>query len=81
MPIDNLKVLKKHFDSIVYVSYLTVQPERDILDSYIDKMSEELVDDTTELWYIGRMVEFIKRDGLSDKISIFNSIAELVDQI
>ena len=81
MPIDNLKVLKKHFDSIVYVSYLKVQPERDILDSYIDKMSEELVDDTTELWYIGRMVEFIKRDGLSDKISIFNSIAELVDQI
>lgn len=81
MPIDNLKVLKKHFDSIVYVSYLTVQPERDILDSYIDKMSEELVDDTTELWYIGRMVEFIKRDGLSDKISIFNSITELVDQI
>ena len=65
----------------MYVSYLTVQPERDILDSYIDKMSEELVDDTTELWYIGRMVEFIKRDGLSDKISIFNSIAELVDQI
>ena len=81
MPIDNLKDLKKHFDSIVYVSYLTVQPERDILDSYVQKMSEELVDDTTELWFIGRLTEFIKRDELSEKISIFNSIGELVDQL
>ena len=81
MPIDNLKDLKKNFDSIVYVSYLTVQPERDILDSYIQKMSEELIDDTTELWFIGRQTEFINRERLSDKITIFSSINELVSQI
>ncbi|MGZ9735623.1 MerR family transcriptional regulator [Flavobacterium sp. GNP002] len=81
MPIENLKDLKKHFDSIVFVSYLTVQPERDIVDSYIQKMSDELLDDTTELWYLGRMVEFIKKDELSDRITIFNSITELVDSI
>lgn len=81
MPIENLKDLKKHFDSIVFVSYLTVQPERDILDEYIQKMSDELVDDKTQLWFTGRMVEFINKEGLSDKISIFNSISELVDEI
>lgn len=81
MPIDNLKDLKKNFDSIVYVSYLTVQPERDILDSYIQKMSEELIDDSTELWFIGRQTEFINRERLSDKITIFSSINELVSQI
>jgi DNA-binding transcriptional MerR regulator len=81
MPIDNLKDLKKHFNSIVFVSYMTVQPERDILDGYIQKMSNELLDDSTELWYAGRLVEFINKEGLSDKISIFNSISELVDEI
>lgn len=81
MPIENLKDLKKHFDSIVFVSYLTVQPERDILDEYIQKMSDELVDDKTQLWFTGRMVEFINKEGLSNKISIFNSISELVDKI
>lgn len=81
MPIENLKDLKKHFDSIVFVSYLTVQPERDILDDYIQKMSDELVDDKTHLWFTGRMVEFINKEELSDKISIFNSISELVDEI
>lgn len=81
MPIDNLKDLKKHFNSIIFVSYMTVQPERDILDGYIQKMSNELLDDSTELWYAGRLVEFINKEGLSDKISIFNSISELVDEI
>lgn len=81
MPIENLKDLKKHFDSIIFVSYLTVQPERDQLDGYIQKMSDELVDDTTELWYIGRMVEFIKKEELSDRITVFSSISELVDWI
>lgn len=81
MPIDNLKDLKKHFNSIVFISYMTVKPERDMLDSYIQKMSDELLDDTTEVWFIGRLVEFIKKDQLLDRISIFSSIGELVDQI
>lgn len=81
MPVSNLKDLKKHFDSIIFVSYLTVQPERDILDEYIQNMSDELLDENTELWFTGRLVEFINKEGLSDKISIFNSISELVDEI
>jgi len=81
MPIENLKDLKNHFDSIVFVSYLTVQPERDMLDGYLQKMSEELLDETTELWYIGRMVEFIKKEELPERITTFNSITELVDWI
>ena len=79
MPIENLKDLKKHFSSIVFLSYLTVKPERDILDGYIQKMSDELLDDTTELWFIGRMVEFIKKEELPERITIFNSINELID--
>jgi DNA-binding transcriptional MerR regulator len=81
MPIENLKDLKKHFDSIVFVSYMTVQPERDSVNEYVAKMSEELIDENTELWYIGRMTEFVKKEELSDKISIFNSISELVEKI
>ena len=81
MPTENLKDLKKHFNSIVFVSYLTVQPERDSVNEYVTKMTDELVDDTTELWFAGRLVEFINREGLSDKISIFDSISELVDEI
>ena len=81
MPIEDLADLKKHFESIVFVSYLTVQPDKDAINDYVNRMIAELVDDNTELWYVGRMVEFIKQDGFSDKIKIFHSITDLVDQI
>lgn len=78
MPIENLKDLKRHFDAIVFVSYLTVQPERDSIDAYINEMTSQLVDENTELWFTGRQVEFIQKENLSDNISIFTSISELV---
>ena len=78
MPTENLKDLKRHYDAIVFVSYLTVQPERDSIDSYINEMTSQLVDENTELWFTGRQVEFIQKENLSDKISIFTSISELV---
>ncbi|MFV5686362.1 MerR family transcriptional regulator [Flavobacterium sp. GB2R13] len=81
MPIENLKDLKKHFNSIVFVSYLTVQPDRDSINEYVTKMTDELVDDNAELWFTGRLVEFINKEELSDRISIFDSISELIDRI
>jgi hypothetical protein len=66
MPIENLKDLK----NILVLSCIVRQcNERDVVDSYVQKMSEELLDDT-ELWYIGRMVEFVKKEKLSQGITI-----------
>lgn len=81
MPIENLRDLKKHFGSIVFVSYLTIQPDKDSVNEYVNQMIQELIDENTELWYVGRMTEFINTDGFSDKIKVFNSITNLVDQI
>jgi DNA-binding transcriptional MerR regulator len=81
MPIDNLKELKNHFNPIVYVSYLTVQPDRNNIDAYVSQMTEELIDEETELWFLGRMVEFIDKDKLNNKITLFNSIPELVQEL
>ncbi len=81
MPIENLKDLKKHFDSIVFVSYLTVQPDKDAINDYVTKMKQELEDETTQLWYIGRMVEYIETSTISKSMLVFNSIDSLVSVI
>ena len=81
MPISDLKDLKNHFDSIVFVSYLTVQPEQNLVNDYIDRMIAELSDQNTHLWYIGRMGQYISKDKLSDRLSVFTSINELVENI
>jgi hypothetical protein len=64
MPIENLKDLKS-----ILIPLFCVVPNGSARKRYIrqlhPKMSDELLDDTTELWYLGRMVEFIKKEELS----------------
>jgi DNA-binding transcriptional MerR regulator len=81
MPIDNLKELKKHFNSIVFVSYLTIQPERAVVDDFVKAMSDELLGDNSEIWLIGRMTEFINQNLISGDVKVFNSISDLIGKI
>jgi DNA-binding transcriptional MerR regulator len=81
MPIADLKDLKTHFDSIVYVSYLTVQPEQLLVNNYVERMITELADQNTSLWFIGRMGQYISKDKISERFSVFSSIDELVENI
>lgn len=81
MPIHNLKDLKKHFSSIVYVSCLTVKPDRDEVNAYVQEMADELLDETTELWFTGRLVSCIKSETLLKRIAVFDSLAELTSRL
>jgi hypothetical protein len=63
------------------MSYLTVQPDRSVIDDYIAQMSDQLLDDKTELWFTGWLTQFINREKLSDRVVIFDSISELVEKI
>ena len=81
MPIHNLKDLKKHFSSIVYVSCFTVKPDRDEVNAYVKEMVDQLLDDSTELWYTGRLVSSINSESILDKVSVFTSIPELTSKL
>ncbi|MEL1241650.1 MerR family transcriptional regulator [Flavobacterium flavipallidum] len=77
MPIDNLRDLKKYFDNIVYVSFLTVKPDRDQVNDYVQEMIDKLLEDSTQLWYTGRLVSLIDSEKILSKIKVFNSVSEL----
>lgn len=81
VPIESLTDLKKHFESIVFVSYLTVQPDKDAINDYVKQMIQELEGDTIDLWFVGRMVEYIDKEHFVNKIKIFHSISDLVEQL
>ncbi len=81
MPIENLKELKNFFSPIVYISYFTVQPDIESVDDYVDEMVEELMDDATQLWFIGRLTASINPKKQSDKLRVFTSIPELVEKM
>jgi DNA-binding transcriptional MerR regulator len=81
VPIESLKDMKNYFDNIVYVSYLTVQPTKDNLNNYLDEITSEILGANSQFWFLGRMAEYIDTKNFSNKISVFNSIDHLVNEL
>lgn len=81
VPTESLKDLKKYFDKITYISYITVQPDKDSMNQYLAKINEDVLDENSEIWLIGRMTEYIKPESLNSRTKIFTSIAELVGEL
>jgi DNA-binding transcriptional MerR regulator len=81
VPVESLKDMKKYFDNIVYVSYLTVEPTKDAINDYIEDITTKIIDENSRVCFLGRMVEFIDTNNISDKISVYNSISDLVQEL
>lgn len=81
VPTQSLMDLKKYFNDITYVCYMTVEPERSEVNQYIKNLKEQVLDETSKLWLIGRMTEHIDQRNFNTKTCVFNSITELVDKL
>jgi DNA-binding transcriptional MerR regulator len=81
VPTESLKDVKKYFDNIVFVSYMTVQPDKDQINPYIEDIKAQLLDEQTEFWCLGRMVEQINPNHFNSSIKKFESIFDLVNEL
>ena len=82
VPIESLKDVQKYFDKITFVSYMTVQPTKDEINNYIEKIkSEILTDKTTNCWFIGKMTSEINPKILIEKTKVFQSIQLIIEEI
>lgn len=79
IPLDNIKDLKIYFNNITYITYLTVEPNKEEINPYIASLNKEILNDSeTELWLIGRMVNYIEENNITPKTRVFKSISDLV---
>lgn len=81
LPLSNLKDLKRHFSSIVFLSYFSTQPDREYVNDYVKDMDASLLGDGSQIWLIGKMTQYIDLNLLPHDVKVFNSILDLVEKI
>ena len=81
MPIENLQDLTKHFENITFVSFMTIQPDRNVINQYVKTMGQKLLQKNNEIWLMGKMTEHIDSKNLPDRIRIFDSMEETIESI
>jgi DNA-binding transcriptional MerR regulator len=78
VPTDSLKDIHTYFDDVVFVTYMTVQPDKDAVNSYLKEVYENVIEkSTSQLWVLGRMTEHID-ENINKNIRIFKSVEEVV---
>lgn len=82
VPTDSLKDVTKYFNDIIFVSYMTVEPDKDKINSYIEDVKKELLENSdAQLWITGRMIEHIQLPKGEAKVKVFQSISEMIMEL
>ncbi|WP_047547047.1 MerR family transcriptional regulator [Psychroserpens sp. Hel_I_66] len=82
VPIKSLKDILGYYDDITYVSYFTVKPDKNNIESYIDEFTNTILNHPhTKFWILGRMLSEIDIKTLPKQIQAFDSIKNLVKKL
>jgi DNA-binding transcriptional MerR regulator len=82
VPMESLTDLLGFFNEVTFVSYFTVYPEESKIQDYINNFNSLLLNkENTKLLLLGKKLASIDKDNLPEKITIFNSIENLVKQL
>lgn len=78
--LENIKDLKLIFEKIHFISYFTVQPNEEDIDSYLKDVHSELLKGTNNKFsFLGRKAaEYESKNGY-EQISMFSSISEMLN--
>ena len=82
MPLENLTDLLKFYENLYFLSYFTVEPNKDKIDRYMQEFNEKLNSNgNSNLWILGRQTQHINEAALPNGIRIFHSIEELSEAL
>ena len=82
VPMKSLEDILGYYDDITFISYFTVKPEKDNINTYIHSFSETLLKKpSTKLWVLGRMLDEIDLTSIPSHITPFQSIRDLVKKL
>lgn len=82
MPVESLEDLLKYYNNIRFISYFTVTPTKDEIDTYFERFGELLKKSPgSKLWVLGHQIQDFDEDSVKDPIVIFKSINQLLDSL
>ena len=82
VPISNLNDIQKVFNSICFISYLTIEPTQISVKEYVEKVSEDVLSSSnSELWLLGRKIVESTEVLESPNVKTYNSIIDLVNKL
>lgn len=80
--VDSLQDLLETSNDIIYVSYLTMQPEGKDLYQYLDIFQDKICNENkSKLWLLGKRAEIADLNKIPSNVKILQGFPELIDRL
>ncbi|HEY9168123.1 MAG TPA: MerR family transcriptional regulator [Lutibacter sp.] len=81
VPIENLNDLQKIFNDVCFVVYLTVEPSKESVEEYLQKVYNEVLKNTNDTLYVlgSKLTQFDAVSLKNEQIKLFKSPVDLLN--
>lgn len=82
IPTENLKHLINHHDNIIFISYLTVQPDKESLEDFVSELkSVVLTNNQNKVWLFGSQIIDEPDERFPESFKIFRNLSDFLKTI
>jgi len=82
VPLDTLIDVMKYFDNLHFISYFTVAPVKEKIESYVADFSDLIKPfKNNKLWILGYQTRHLETSKLPEYVATFNSIEQLIEKL
>lgn len=79
---EDLDDITQIFNEIVFVTYMTISPEKNEVQNYILRLKNEIIkNEASELWVMGRNTEHLSQKIDLPGVSLFRSLGDLIGRL
>tara|TARA_R110000850_G_scaffold277086_1_gene422490 strand:+ start:237960 stop:238853 length:894 start_codon:yes stop_codon:yes gene_type:complete len=81
IPTENLHHLLNHHNDIVFITYLTVKPETEAIDSYIAELHKTVCVNNNKIWLFGSQVSHLSEAKVPKDVLVLKNISQLIEKL
>lgn len=82
IPVDSLKDLMDYCSNVYFLSYFTVEPNKNKIRKYITTFNSKIgTERDFKFWIIGHQTQFLKEEDMTPNIKKFNSIEKIINAL
>lgn len=82
IPVDSLKDLMDYCKNVHFVSYFTVEPNKNKIHKYIETFNAKIGEHYDfHFWILGHQTQFLKEEDLTENIRKFNSLEKIISEL
>ncbi|MCF8714934.1 MerR family transcriptional regulator [Joostella atrarenae] len=82
LPIHGLQNIANHHENIIFLSYFTISPAKELVETYLEELNDCInTDKKHDIWVLGHQIINLELSEKFDNVTLFHKINEAIERL